>query len=195
MAVANTSVFAKQTKRTILPWTIIWLPEESHTIADFFSEAIKPRIAHECQLISACVGPAKVSLDPVDVSLQILPVLNLFGRFVKYNADISNGSNLLDDTLCHNNDPFISDSAHKGPEFVTPINARNRKDKLFNDLISLFVSHNALFEKDEVVPLGKELVLAIRNILWYIYGYHSVLAERALPIPSLFQSFKGYNVP
>ena len=81
ISVVNTSVFCEQTKRTVLSWTICQLPEESHTFDDFFYEVVKHRLPSDCQLLSASTGSTKTSLDPVDTSLAVLPVINSFGRF------------------------------------------------------------------------------------------------------------------
>ena len=38
MAVVNTSVFLEREKRTIVSWTIVQVPEQYHSFADFFTE-------------------------------------------------------------------------------------------------------------------------------------------------------------
>ena len=191
MAVVNTSVFSEQTKRTILPWTIVQLVEESHTFDDFFMEVIKPRMnCSDCQLLSASIGPDKLSLDPVDIGLQVLPVLHSFGRFLKYYVEIQEDPIIPNDTVSVGSIDGVCRLA-----FVSPVMVRNKKDQLYNDLIDLFVSHNALLRENEVVPFGKELVTCLRDVLWYVDGYQAVFAERAIPVPNLFQRFTNYNLP
>lgn len=56
------------------------------------------------------------------------------------------------------------------------------------------MSHNPLLT-EEVRVEGKMLVTTLRNILWYIDGYHSVLAERSIAVPKIFQQYIKYNVP
>lgn len=46
--------------------------------------------------------------------------------------------------------------------------------------------------KPRIVMFRKALV---RDIFWYLDGYHFIIAERAVPIPSVFQGFSGYNMP
>ena len=85
MAFVNTSVFCCLSKKTVLPWTIVQLKEQDHTFTDFFHEVVKPKLVlHDCRLRSAHVGPEKASLDLVDIDFQALPVINSFGRFLKY---------------------------------------------------------------------------------------------------------------
>ncbi len=165
MAVVNTSVFLEQDKRTILPWTIIQVVEESHSFADFFADVIRPRCSLACQLVSAFVGPCKSSLDPVDTTLQMVPVLNSFGQFLKYIVEFNESDqNSVHTSLSIDGCGSIG-VRQPNMDFVTPVNVRNRKDQLYNDLISFFKSHDALLESDEVVPLGKELVKTIRDVL------------------------------
>ena len=61
-------------------------------------------------------------------------------------------------------------------------------------IIDLFVSHNALLKENEVVPFGKELMTCLCDVLWYVDGYQAVFAERAIPVPNLFQRFANYNL-
>ena len=192
MAVINTSVFSEQYRRTILPWTIVQLKEESHTFSEFFLEAIAPRLStRESKLLSAYVGPEKTSLDPVDTSLAVLPVVNSFGRFLRYYVEIDEGSVLS----CETTSGLVSPSPSASGSFVSLVNVRNKKDKLYNDIATFFISRRALFIDDEAVSYGKELVTTLRDVLWYLDGYHAILAERAIPIPSLFQPFRNYNIP
>lgn len=174
------------------------LKEECHTFNDFFLERVKPRLeTSNCNLMSAYVGPQKSSLDPVDINLTVLPVLSSFGRFLRYHVEF-------------NEDPFCTElnvpgsSGTRGSDSDQPsvrlgmmsqVNVRNKKDLLYNDLISLFVSHNALFTEEEIKVEGKMLVTTLRDILWYIDGYHSVFAERSIPVPKLFQQYIKYNIP
>ena len=162
MAVVNTCVTDFSTKRTLLPWTIMLLGEESYTFNDFFTVSVMPRIPEvttSCRLLSAYVGPKKndASLDFVDVHLHVLPVITSFGRFLKYHVEYENSTVATEIEMTTD-----SSAQHTAHRFVTPlVNVRNKREKLFNDLISLFVSHNALLEDHEVDTLGNELVTTI----------------------------------
>ena len=89
MAFLNTSVFCNLSKHTLSPWTIVQLQGDSHTFSDFFQDVIKLKLRNitDCRLVSAHVGPEKASLDLVDTSFLVLPVLNSFGRFLKYSVE------------------------------------------------------------------------------------------------------------
>lgn len=179
MAVINTTVFCDQSKRTVLPWTILQLKEESHTFDDFFLEIVKPRLeTPHCKLLSTYIGSQKSSLDPVDTDLIVLPVVSSFGRFLKYHVE-----------CCE--DSLRVELEVPGPS----VNVRNKKDLLYNDLISLFLSLNSVFAEEEIKVEGKMLLTTLRDILRYIDGYHSIFAERAIAVPKLFQQFIKYNVP
>jgi hypothetical protein len=140
------------------------------------------------------VGPEKSSLDPVDTSIQVLPVVNSFGRFLKYCIDVAYDSNELETDCSVDSDMEVVDHSRK-LGFLTPISARNKKDVLYNDLIAFFVSQKALLYEAEIESFGKKLITTLRDILWHIDGHHVIFAERALSIPLIFQKFANYNLP
>ena len=153
---------------------------------------------HNCRLLSAHIGPEKSSIDPVDINLAIVAVVTTFGRFLKYYVETHEEPVVSEEGIVAG--PSRTDNPlqlHSLPNlgFVAPINVRNKKDQLHNDLVELFVSHNALLTEDEINVEGKALVMTLRDVEWYIDGYHSVLATRAIAIPKLFQPFVKYNVP
>jgi hypothetical protein len=198
MIVVNTSVYCEQSKQTIMPWTILDLREESYSFNDFFSEVIMPKLSHRhCRLLSAHIGPDKFSLDPVDVTLTVITVVVSFGRFVKYYVESYDVPITSDEVIGQGASAQALFGAHDSQPlaFVEQINVRNRKDKLYNDLIEFFISRKALLSESEVCEEGKMLVTTLRDVLWYIDGYHSVLATRAIAVPELFREFVYYNVP
>ncbi len=192
MAFINTSVFCCVTKKTVLPWTIVQLKEQDHTFTDFFHEVVKPKLVlRDCRLRSAHVGPEKASLDLVDIDFQALPVINSFGRFLKYFVEGEDDEDVTVSELQGVSDGEPGQTM--ALTFLSPIvDPRNKKQILYNDLIAMFVAHKALLREDELHAFGKKLV---RDVLWYIDGHHNVFAERAIQLPPLFQSFSKYNVP
>lgn len=84
----NASVYSSSCKRTVLPWTITPIPELEYTFRDFFNSVLLPKLPsgsnHSFELLSSHVGPKKDSLDPVDSSLLIQPVIASFGKYFKY---------------------------------------------------------------------------------------------------------------
>ena len=88
LGLVNACVFSEQNHRTLLPWTILQVSEPGYTFTDFFDVSVLPRIPGRSTTTyvvnSVYVGPGKNSLDAVDVSLCVLPVISSFGRFVKY---------------------------------------------------------------------------------------------------------------
>ena len=59
--------------KTILPWTIQKIPDVELSFAEFFNQYVEGRISgiQQMDLISACAGNSKESLDEVDLSLHI----------------------------------------------------------------------------------------------------------------------------
>ena len=192
MTMVNASVFCHLTWRTIFPWTILQVKEDSHTFQQFFDDTIRPNLESRVNaLISAHIGPEKSSLDPVEThAARMIPVITSFGRFVKYFVE-SEDVSTLSESQTH--EDLISDNLTFLPPII--ITVKNKKDQLYNDIIELFVSCNALFFDSELQDFGKKLVGTLCDILWHIDGHHHLFDERALPIPPLFRSFLKYNVP
>ena len=153
----NACVFSEQNHRTLLPWTILQVSEPGYTFTDFFDVSVLPRIPGRSTTTyvvnSVYVGPGKNSLDAVDVSLCVLPVISSFGRFVKYcvvtagDNDNDNGMELtshprdafevlMNSARIHRRSQLSGDCS----EFVKLINQRNKKDKLFNDIVEFLKS-------------------------------------------------------
>ena len=88
----NTSV-TSLCKKTLLPWTILRVEEQDHTVSDFFTRNVMPRLSHgsrsHCAISSAHVGRDKASLDLVDVSLPLVAVVTSFGPFLKYTVSLN----------------------------------------------------------------------------------------------------------
>ena len=90
----NTCVLLLPQKR---PWTTSQVPESEYTFSDFFRLDICPTLPGNSssdptqlyELLSSHVGPSKDSLDLVDLSLPINPVIDSFGRFLKYCVNIN----------------------------------------------------------------------------------------------------------
>ena len=77
------------------------------------------------------------------------------------------------------------------PSLPNRVEERNRKDKLFNDLISLLESIGKKWPSSEVQS-GKSF---LTNVLWYIDGHHETFEAQGCHIPELFKPFTGYNKP
>ena len=82
MAILN--VFLSR-KITILPWNIVFVSEAEHFYSTTSSKHIY-RVMDVFILVKAEVGTGKDKLDLVDLNLVIGPVVESFGRFVKYSV-------------------------------------------------------------------------------------------------------------
>ena len=187
MHLVNTSVVSSS--RTLLPWTIIQIKEEEHSVSDFFLMNLKPKISdYNCELMSAFIGQDKNSLDEVDISLPIVPVISSFGRFLRYSVEIESHDNSAQTVSeLPSNMSLIVNTVH-------PMNQRNNKDKLYNDVLSFLVSAQLMVQHSEVLSI-KKFISLLRDIFWHIDGHHHVFNERSQPIPSVFNAFVGYNCP
>jgi hypothetical protein len=76
-----------------------------------------------------------------------------------------------------------------------PVQEKNKKDKLYINILSLLELKKLKVEYSEIQRFGDRLVRALCDTLWYIDGHHDVFRQRAIVIPSVFNPFQGYNCP
>ncbi len=72
---------------------------------------------------------------------------------------------------------------------------RNRKDKLFNDVIDFLVEHKLSYSPAEAESCRKKLVNVLTDCLWHVDGSHDTLKAQSCPIPTIISRFGGYNTP
>ena len=212
----NTCVLLLPQKRTLLPWTISQVPKSEYTFSDFFRLDICPKLpgnsssdpAQLYELLSSHVGPSKDSLDPVDLSLPIYPVIDSFGRFLKYCVNINEDFESTCATITNRSalDVIMSSSISTKQQTTVQKNQynlesiqvveQNKKNKLHNDIVQFFISRGLSFlSKEEITNSGMRLVCLLREIFWYIDGHHHAFQLCSVPVPKEFECFLNYNVP
>ena len=79
---------------------------------------------------------------------------------------------------------------------LPPLTVRNKRDELYNDILSMIKSMELQWKPDEVQGgTSSRTLQALRDVLWYIDGSHATLAERSCEVPELLWKFTGYNQP
>lgn len=150
------------------------------------------------------VGNTKESMDMIgDFSLLIVDVSSAFGRYIKYRVRSEVSSTTTQATPGPRN-AFEVMMAAQGIIHATARTARhppsvlvkNKRDQLFNDLLSTIESKGLQWRPEEVhCGAATRAIQAIRDTLWYIDGSHKTLTERSCGVPEIFKSFDGYNKP
>ena len=89
MVLVNACVITTS-KQHYLHWTILSVDNELWSIKDFFEHSVKPRMASTVKIssVTACMGSDKLSLDSVDINIQLVLVIQSFGHFLKYIIDL-----------------------------------------------------------------------------------------------------------
>ena len=213
--IVNTCVCLLPQKKTLLPWTISRVSESEYTFLDFFKSDICPKLPGNSssdpgklyELLSSHVGPSKDSLDPVDLSLPIYPVIDSFGRYLKYCVNI-NAEFESTCTSVTNRSAFEVLTSSSNQETTSTIQEsqctleliqiveRNKKNKLHNDIVQVLASKGLSFlNQDEVKSSGMKLVCLLCEIFWYIDGHHHAFQSRSVSVPKDFECFLNYNVP
>uniref|UniRef100_A0A1X7TME8 Uncharacterized protein n=1 Tax=Amphimedon queenslandica TaxID=400682 RepID=A0A1X7TME8_AMPQE len=167
----------------LMPWTITQF-DESFTVLEFFNETVKPRLDIECLLLSALVGQERHTLVLVDINLPLSALVPEYGRYLQYKVQST------DDGVVTATDTDESFSLSV-PE---PVRERNRKDVLYNRIISFFNSSSVGWLQDEIT-LANKLLVTLRDIFWHIDGHFHVFDRVKKPIPSIFNIFTGFNIP
>ena len=184
LPLVTTSVVSSSDNSIVLPWTIIQF-DELYSVADFFTMTIKPRLEiDECLLQDARVGQAAHLLVLVDMNLPLMAIIPTFGRFLQFKVSISDPTKVTVDS----NEP------QEVALYILVIPERNRKDALYNKIVSFFKS-TSLGLLEEEISSGKKLISCLRDVFWYIDGHHHVFERVSKPIQTAFSVFVGYNVP
>ena len=197
MAIVNVSVACLSTKWTLFPWNIVSASEPEHSFRDFFYKSIQPHIPSTSELsydlVHAAVGANKEKMDKVDLDLPVIPVVESFGRFLKYSVN-EKGSSAGTSSMTRNAFEVLlaSQQSLHGKQLPDPVQERNRKDKLYNDLSHLLGSKKLKLQSSEIHSFGERLVKALRDTLWYVDGHHEAFS-RSTALPSVFKTFKDYN--
>ena len=196
--------------QAVIPWTVTGIPVGTTFLALFDqlrAGALEAFAGHapvlqRLGLRQSFVGSAKDSLVHVDYHLPIDDVCRQFGSYVRLIAEeeetVSSAS--TQSTKAPTRNAFESMMmSQRALSFQSQLPARidaprNKKDEMFNDLVSLFEEKNWKWN-DGGSSHGNNFVFGLRDTLWYIDGHHSTLEERSCPIPEPFSKFVGYNIP
>ena len=142
----------------------------------------------------AAVGANKEKMDKVDLDLPVITVVKSFGRLLKYSVN-EKGSSAHTSSMTRNAFEVLlaSQQSLHGKQLPDPVQERNRKDKLYNDL--LLGLKKLKLQSSEVHSFGERLVKALRDTLWYVDGHHEMFSQQSTALPSIFKTFKDYNCP
>ena len=176
LPLVTTSVVSSSDNSIVLPWTIIQF-DELYSVADFFTMTIKPRLEiDECLLQDARVGQAAHLLVLVDMNLPLMAIIPTFGRFLQFKVSISDPTKVTVDS----NEP------QEVALYIPVIPERNRKDALYNKIVSFFKS-TSLGLLEEEISSGKKLISCLRDVFsGTLMGIIMFLKELTNPFQQLF---------
>lgn len=172
MAILNVSVVCLSTKTTTLPWNIVCASESEHSFRNFFEQSIRPCIPStsivSLIIVKVEVGTSKDKLDLVDLNLVIGRVVESFGRFVKYSVRKKELSPCpVTSDVKRNAFEVLMDSQRslQSKKLPDPVEERNRKDRLYNNILHLLEFKRLQLECSEVHCFGDRLVRALCDTL------------------------------
>ena len=176
----NCGIYIDKRSITLLPWTIMRVPEPEFIFRVFSMEEVLPRIEKQDGLLlqSSHAGRSKETFDKVDLDLSVQAVVAGFGPFVKYRTTLSLTSSLPSVVVGNNALALLMSSVRSmaAPGLPTLRMECTSKDRLYNDLLKLLDEHNLKFSSDARTS-GEKLVHAFKEALLYIDGHHHLLSE------------------
>ena len=130
------------------------------------------------------------------VGINLCAIVLEFGRYIKFYIV----QDLVQEEVSHPSTNAFSVmmaasanlSRQHHPSFL---NARNRHDKLYNDILSWIISQDLKWKADEVEGVATKFVRVMCDTMWYIDQHHHTLADRGCHIPTCFERFTDYNLP
>ena len=71
----------------------------------------------------------------------------------------------------------------------------NKKQQMWNDLVHFLRQKGLGWSHQNVASHGKVFVSTLCDALWIVNGHWKKFADRAKPLPRIFEKFQGYKVP
>lgn len=152
------------------------------------------------QISDVFVGSSQErTMDRVSPDLPLSPVVVQFGRYLKVIVLLETmDPQSAVQTLPARNAFQVMAQAQRdraSRRYPPPVQQRNKKDQLYNDILSYCEKNQIGWIGNEVDLLAVTFLRPVTDVLWYIDGHHHVFAGRGVHIPDSFSRFQGYNVP
>lgn len=196
MFLVNCSVLCRTRNKLIYPWKILTVENAGSTVSQFYEEVVLNDMQNvelgNLELSNAFIGKSKESMDAVALTVPIGMAIQSFGAFLRYNVNeapvvLPKPRNALEVLM----------SSQKQLDHTLPQrkSSKNKKDDLYNDLLTLLEEKELYFLSADGKLAGQNLLKILTDLLWLIDGHHKSLKDQSCPIPVVFSSFTGYNVP
>ena len=136
---------------------------------EYFNASILPRLpgtsdsADYYTVDSVEVGASKDKLDAADLSLNVVEVTEQFGKFVKYYVIPESATNTGTrhvDVITVNAFDVLMTSQQEVCSFAV-VAERNKKDKLYNDLIRQLAKEKCLTLRQDEMAFGVRILKCI----------------------------------
>ncbi|XP_065883057.1 uncharacterized protein [Dysidea avara] len=201
MTIVNCCVVDKANHKVLLKWKIIKC-ETQNTVAEFFGVICQQHLEVEVDSLTveaAYIGRSKEALDSTDLDIDLGEVISTFGSFLKY--EVKSKATQVKSTSSSVSAFAIMMAAQREecrgrlPDKLEK-DTLTRKEKLYNDVIDLLEKYNLSWKgRDATNSYGVRLVKVLVECLWYLDGRYQIFIKQGYPIPQIFTSFTGYNVP
>ena len=143
------------------------------------------------------MGLKKNSLDLVELTVELLQAISMFGPYLKYVVVKDTNINAPP----HRSAFDILMNAQRSlcqPKLPSKITRERmtKKEVLFNDVVDFLQSQELSWPGTDVAEgAGKKFVSSLVDCLWYLDGRKHVLEKQGCKFPDFMLSFEGYNKP
>ena len=189
-------MLCRSSNRLIYPWKILTVENSGSTVSQFYEDVVLNDLQNvepgSLELSAAFLGKSKVSMDAIALSVPIGMAIQSFGAFLWYNV------NEIPVALPQPRNAFevlMSSQRQLARTLPQRKHPRNKKDELYNDLLTLLEEKGLYFLSSDGESAGHNLVRVLTDLLWLIDGHHGTLKDQSCPVPLVFSSFTGYNAP
>ena len=147
------------------------------------------------QIAEVFVGNSKESLSlKANPDLAVNSVAKEFGKFIKFFVDTSEDVCVVEVQRPNAFDILKQSQLEISRKKVPScIQERNKKDKLYNEIIYYLELKKLHWNSNEVNSSGTNFVKSLCEVLWYIDGHQSTISARGYQIPACFKDFQGFN--
>ena len=124
--------------------------------------------------------------------------LCVFGKYVRFYVKKDDEPSSVSSPPVQLPNAFTILMAHRSPSRTLPPRiapARNKKDELHNAIIDWLEKEELAWSPSIECKTGFNTVCTLCDVLWYLDGHYSTLAERSCTVPLVFHQFSGYNRP
>ena len=120
----------------------------------------------------------------MEITVNVISVCSVFGWHIKFIVSVPEQGESSSHDVLKNAFSIMMESQRCicAQTLPQPISEKNKKDKLFNDLLQL-ANRRGLRLAHNDIESARKYFMTLTSTLWYIDGHHVTLSDRGCEIP------------